>query len=594
MITVDQVDELLKYFHQELSYLKSKGVEFATQYPKIAGHLELGPDGSNDPNVERLIESVAFLTARMQRDIDKKFPEYSQQLLESLYPHLVTPVPPITVAEFKVDTTKISSPEGFIVPKDTHLNIKDLEGNGCAFKTCYEARLWPISISGVSVVDLSHYGVSSYETQARKGIKISLKSHGMPFSALALNHLDFYLNGERSFTHKIYDAVMRNASGIYIVNGSGNNAQHMRGARFNTKGIDSREQILPMPGKSHPAYGVLMDYFSFPKKFHYISLWDLNFQQIGTECSIILPIIDENIPDVFVDNFKLGVVPIINLFNKTSEPLKLDHTALKYKLVGDVKAEDTTEIHTIKNVVIIDDETGESTTIAPYFAQSKWQKGENSSLSWHITRETSRFGGFDVYLSFVDENFDPKVLTTSTVYAETLCTNRGLAELIPVGAILNPEIELPTTSVSILSHATQQRQLAKKTDAYWKLVEHLNLNHLSLTSLGAEGLKNVLKLYADETEHAMVNGIVDVTQNLVTRRLTTDAWRGFVQGVELIFTLDERAFQDSSPIILGHVLRQFLGLYTSINSFVEIKMKWKHTGEIWKEWVPLSGRQQLL
>lgn len=594
MITVDQVDELLKYFHQELSYLKSKGGEFAAQYPKIAGHLELGPDGSTDPNVERLIESVAFLTARMQRDIDKKFPEYSQQLLESLYPHLVTPVPGITVAEFRPDVSKISSPDGFLVPKHTRLNIKDVDGNICVFKTCYEMRLWPITVTNVSVVDLAELGALSYDNNATKGIRIDLKSQGMPFSALSLNHLDFYLNGERSFTHKVYDAIMRNPSGIYIINENEPKAKMMYGARFNTKGIDPKDQILPMPGKSHPAYGVIMDYFAFPKKFHYVSIWDLNFSGIGTECSIVLPITHDYIPDVYTETFKLGVAPVINLFEKTSEPLKLDHTALKYKLIPDIRAEDTTEIHTIKNVVVIDDETGESITIPPYFAQSKWQKKENNGLSWHITREVSKFGGFDVYLSFVDAQFNPQVLTTSTVYAETICTNRNMPELIPVGAILTPEAQLPVTTISILSHATAQRMLAQRTDAYWKLVEHLNLNHLSITSLGPEGLKNILRLYAEENDHAMINGIVDITQNLVTRRLTTDAWRGFIQGIELVFTLDERAFQDSSPIILGHVLRQFLGLYTSINSFVEIKMKWKHTGEIWKEWVPLSGRQQLM
>lgn len=221
-------------------------------------------------------------------------------------------------------------------------------------------------------------------------------------------------------------------------------------------------------------------------------------------------------------------------------------------------------------------------------------KLKNPQRSWHMEREPSQYGGFDVYLSFVDQTFDPKVLTNATVYAETTCSNRLMAEDIPVGSILNSLIEIPTKSIQTLMHASSPKMVAHTDAAYWNLISHLNLNHLSLTSLGAEGLKNLLKLYGNESDTILIDGIVDAEQHLVTRRLTTDAWRGFVQGIEIILTLDERNFEGHSPLIFGAVLRQFLALYTSINSFVELKLKWKHTGEIWKEWIPLSGRQQLL
>ena len=54
MITVNKIDDLLKYFHQELAYLRNKGGEFAERYPKVAGYLDLGQDGSKDPHVDRI------------------------------------------------------------------------------------------------------------------------------------------------------------------------------------------------------------------------------------------------------------------------------------------------------------------------------------------------------------------------------------------------------------------------------------------------------------------------------------------------------------------------------------------------------------
>ncbi len=594
MVTADKVDELLKYFHQELAYLRNKGGEFAERYPKVAGFLELGPDGSTDPHVERLIESVAFLTARMQRDVHKKFPEYTQQLLGSLYPHLTALVPPFSFARFTPDVTKISSPDGFLVPKETELFVNDVEGNSCFFKTSYETRLWPISVESVRIADLEDLGVKNARKSASKAISIRLRSEGLPFSKLNIQNLDFFLQGEKMFTHQLFDAVMTSAKNIYMRSDDQKLIRHMTGARFANVGFDPSQQLFPMPGNSHPAYGVMMDYATFPKKFHYISLWNIDFSRTNETCEIVLPISDVEIKEVSANNFCLGCVPIINLFQKASEPLKLDHTALKYKLTPDVQKEATTEIQSIQNVIIINDQTGVSETVPPYFASQTGEASLNSKLSWHIEREASRFGGSDFYLSFVDQDFDPKVLTTATVYAETLCTNRHMSNDIPVGSRLIPSVEIPAKNIETLMHATPARFVADTDEAYWKLISHLSVNHLSLTSQNGRGLKDLLRLYLEGEDHALIDAVSEVEQHIVTRRLTTDAWRGFVQGIEVIVTLDKPKLEGYSPLIFGGVMRQFLALYASINSFVEFKLKWKQTGEIWKEWAPISGRQQLL
>src|SRR6185437_11586901 len=57
------------------------GVEFARTYPKVAARLEIGPEGSAAPHVERLIESFAYLAARVQRNIAAEFPK----LVEALF-----------------------------------------------------------------------------------------------------------------------------------------------------------------------------------------------------------------------------------------------------------------------------------------------------------------------------------------------------------------------------------------------------------------------------------------------------------------------------------------------------------------------------
>jgi type VI secretion system protein ImpG len=61
------LDELLPYYENELTSLRSLSKEFAARYPKIASRLSLEGDVCEDPHVERLIESFAFIASRIHK-----------------------------------------------------------------------------------------------------------------------------------------------------------------------------------------------------------------------------------------------------------------------------------------------------------------------------------------------------------------------------------------------------------------------------------------------------------------------------------------------------------------------------------------------
>jgi len=50
-------DALLDYYEDELAFMRQMAGEFSEKYPKVAGRLLLGPNESEDPHVERLIEA---------------------------------------------------------------------------------------------------------------------------------------------------------------------------------------------------------------------------------------------------------------------------------------------------------------------------------------------------------------------------------------------------------------------------------------------------------------------------------------------------------------------------------------------------------
>src|SRR5579872_7363629 len=94
---------LLQHYNTELQHLREMGAEFAVQFPKIAARLGMEGLQVVDPYVERLLEGVAFLAARVQLKLDAEFPRFTQTLLEMVHPHFLAPTPAMLVAQFKPD-----------------------------------------------------------------------------------------------------------------------------------------------------------------------------------------------------------------------------------------------------------------------------------------------------------------------------------------------------------------------------------------------------------------------------------------------------------------------------------------------------------
>ena len=114
-------DDLLRHYMAELDYLMREGDAFAQRYPKAARQLRAGAAGSADPHVDRMIESFAFLTARLQQNLDAGWPEVPEGLLNLLYPHLVSPVPSVAIAEFTADPNHPRPSQGDVVARGTTL-----------------------------------------------------------------------------------------------------------------------------------------------------------------------------------------------------------------------------------------------------------------------------------------------------------------------------------------------------------------------------------------------------------------------------------------------------------------------------------------
>ena len=390
LITPGQ-EKFLTYYHRELTYLRHAGQEFSQKYPKIARRLQLGTE-SPDPHMERLLESFSFLTARLSQEIDDRLPQISSALLSILYPYLVLPVPSMSIAQFIADPTKGKLTTGALVAKHTPLFTYAEEGVSCRFRTSYPVTLWPIMVVSAEFIEAENYIFSNTTRLTPWYLRLRLKVDGLDFSDLDLTTLRFHIAGDRGTTFHLYDMLCAQSDIQVLTSTQGNILRPLPAGCFKPVGFQMDEGILPSPAHAHPAYQMLHEYFHFPEKYLFFDINNLDFKDGDEYVDILISISDPWEIDkmaVSADNFKLGCTPIVNLFPKTTDPLRLDHKKFEYRLVADQRRERTTEIYSIDRVSLSPESNGPSENIVPYFSFDHGAYENKPEISWLSRRVSS-------------------------------------------------------------------------------------------------------------------------------------------------------------------------------------------------------------
>ncbi len=603
--------DFLRYYWEELLYLRRMGAGFARTYPKVAGRLELEADQVSDPHVERLIESFAFLAARIQRDLDNDFPEIAAELLGVLYPHLVTPMPSMSIARFDLDPRRGKLTSGHEVPRHTPLFIHAEGGAVCRFRTCYPVTLWPVAVASAGFESPDRYDFLEHAGEVATVLALTLERRTVPLAELEVDRLRFYLSGDQVLVDTLYELLFNGLAEVVLVpdagadpGGGGAPRRRLHPRAVQPVGFAADEELLPYPRRAQPAYRLIQEYFAFPQKFHFFDLVGLAGHGARERLTVLLLLREFPRPRLTVsrDTFVLGATPMVNLFTRTSEPIRIDHRRHEYRLVADRRREKTTEVHSILSVSGSTDPADRTRELAPFYDFHHGMERQGQKAFWHARRVPSLYHdlvGTEMLLSFLDLDFKLGVPPAETVYAHTLCTNRVLAEQLPAGAELQSDDVIPSSRVVCLRKPTAQVTPPLGGQTLWRLVSHLSLSYLSLDggAAGLEALREILRIYCVSESPAarqQIQGIQDLGRREVVRRLGGDAWRGFCRGTEITLTFDESLYVGTSAFLLAAVLNRFLALYAPTNSFTQLRIESLQREGEWKRWPPMAGVRSLL
>ncbi len=378
-----------RYFREELDYLRQLSKLLATEKPHLARFLA---EKDADPDIERLLEGVAFLTGNLRQKIEDEFPELTHGLIKMLWPNYLRPVPAMTLIEYTPDMDKSSVP--VLIPRNEQFttnageirvdevlpsDAKKEEPPPCTFTLCRDIWLLPVRLEQIENRSTTRNGVIN--------ITFSV-APGTDFRTLDLNKLRFWLGNDDNYTRdQLYLWFCEYLQGADLTVGE----QHLRLPEFMLKavGFEPQDAMLPWPKNVHSGYRILQEYFCYPDAFLFFDLCgcpalpdglQTEFFTLQLRFSRPLPV------DIRLrrDSLRLYCAPAINLFigpyvEQTYLQL-LEQRYLPSLFNGLVKAmnaappESEEKLAVLRVMRMLEDKSGRNNEVVKQYMAKRWSE----------------------------------------------------------------------------------------------------------------------------------------------------------------------------------------------------------------------------
>ncbi len=638
---------LLRFYDLELQHLRGMGAEFAREFPKIAGRLGLEGFTCADPFVERLLEGVAFLAARVHLKLDAEFPRFTQSLLETVYPHYLAPTPSMCMVQFQPQLDEPGLAAGHKIARGTQL--RSLIGKGdqtaATYVTAQDVRMFPLKIveAKYHTRELAALEIPQpLLAHVKAGIRIRLQTTaGVKFNQVKADSLLFYLQGTPDVQARLYEQILGHTTAVLAqpitrpprwreVTSGNTGTSGAAGGAVRVAGYEDNEALLPYGPRSFQGYRLLQEYFAFPQRYYQFELPGLQTafkRATDTQLDIILLLnhADLNLENsIEGNNFALFCTPCVNLFPVHADRIHLSDKLSEFQVIPDRTRPLDFEVYSVQKVSGIGAGNETVTEFMPFYRARDAEEGGAYYTVNRVPRVASakeqRFGtrtrypGSEVYLALVDASNAPFSTDLKQLAVEVYCTNRDLPLTVPIGrgeTDFTMEAGAPLSGIrSVSGQPTPPHPSYAEGDTAWRIIAHLTLNYLSLTDTqgdqGATALRDLLRLYTGPLEgkagsdaadfthiRKQVEGVKSIATRQIIRRVNKPGPISFARGLEVTITLDELNFEGTGVFLLGAVLDRFFSKYVSINSFTETVVRTVERGEIMR-WPARLGLRHTL
>jgi len=574
-----------RYFQQELANLRDLGAEYAKAHPAVAPMLR---GMSADPDVERLLEGVAFLTALLREKLDDEFPEVIHELVHLIWPHYLRPIPSTAIVAF---TPRSTLKQTMTIPAGIQVASAPIDGTSCLFKTCYAVEMHPLSLLEASFTEAAG---------KPPAIRLRLEFTGPALEDWQPSSLRFFLAGDFSSATDLYLLFRNHLKQILISATGSDQILPLTPDHLKPVGFGSDQSLIPYPSNSFQGYRNIQEYFFLPEKFLFFDLlgwerWQNRGEGNRFEVTFEFDRVSMPNPRIKATDIVLFATPVINIFPFDADPIRLDHRKTQYRVRPHCSNDTHYQVYGLEKVVGFIQGTAQEREYVPF---EMFQSESETHPVYHVKTRTSPVrAGFDVLLSVVyPPGSQPPFKETLSI--QLLCTNGFLPEKIQAG-----EISLPTSSTpeyvefKNLYPPTGNILPPLGSSLLWRLISHLSLNFTSLAN--AENLRTLLALYNFEAQRNRVAFLANQKRIAGIETLETNNSDRLVSGIlmrgrDIRIEARQDGFASQGDLFLfGSILDRFLSSYASINTYTQLFVKEVTTGDTY-QWSARVGDQLLI
>ena len=145
------IKNILPFYEREHANISALLSEFAEQYPQLATTLGIVDGACEDAHVQRIVEGMVMLGARILQQLEDSYPQFTTALLDINYPHFTQPFPSTSIARVDYSDAKIETMNAAItIPRGTLMNSVEQDGLVCQFRSAYAVTVAPVIFSQVT------------------------------------------------------------------------------------------------------------------------------------------------------------------------------------------------------------------------------------------------------------------------------------------------------------------------------------------------------------------------------------------------------------------------------------------------------------
>ena len=313
-------ESLFRLYQDEIQSIR----EFMATYSLENRHAGLhATDSNEDPDVVRLLESIAFFAAKTHENALRHVDEYRLRLYRQLYSYLMTSLPAVGI--LKANPTAAMN-EPVYVERGTNLLLRTDAGQDFFFVLRAPLWIYPFFIKNVETSLLESFG-----------FKLSLQFQCRFTQSKLPDTLTFYLD--------YIDDVLASYAILGLFK------KKLNKTRLKLNGLDSDDRDsgwIELPTPTFGALGLRLEdeEFLHPMEEERLFFWDPRSELF---MHLVPPLVDEPF-DTFTlefefterwprglvpngDLFNLHCVPVANLQRSVSSPINADGTLTRFPIL---------------------------------------------------------------------------------------------------------------------------------------------------------------------------------------------------------------------------------------------------------------------